>query len=325
MKALATKILFEGSRAVGVEYVQNGKTLAARAGREVILCGGSINTPQLLQLSGIGPAALARRSRHPGRPGQRRGRRQPAGPSGLNYTWKARVPTLNQVLRPWWGKLAVGMRYLLLRDGPLSMSMNQGGGFFRTDPSETRPNMQLYFQAFSTVIPKSGERPILTPDPWPGFSIGLSNCRPTSRGSVTIRSSDPSVPPKIVANAYSTNHDVAEMLDAVKFLRRIAAQPSMARDDRRRDAAGTGLPKRRRADRRFPQAQRHGLSSGRDLPHGAGPGERRWSIRASACTASADLRVIDASVFPLNISGNTNAAAIVTGAKGADMVLEDQR
>ena len=103
------------------------------------------------------------------------------------------MPTLNQVLRPWWGKLAVGMRYLLLRDGPLSMSMNQGGGFFRTDPSETRPNMQLYFQAFSTVIPKSGERPILTPDPWPGFSIGLSNCRPTSRGSVTIRSSDPRV------------------------------------------------------------------------------------------------------------------------------------
>ena len=135
MKALATKILFEGSRAVGVEYVQNGKTLAARAGREVILCGGSINTPQLLQLSGIGPAALlgdlgiqvVRDNAEVGANLQDH--------QGLNYTWKARVPTLNQMLRPWWGKLAVGMRYLLLRDGPLSMSMNQGGGFFRTDPS----------------------------------------------------------------------------------------------------------------------------------------------------------------------------------------------
>ena len=65
------------------------------------------------------------------------------------------------------------------------------GGFFRTDPARTRPNMQLYFQAFSTVIPKTGERPILTPDPWPGFSIGLSNCRPTSRGEIMIRSADP--------------------------------------------------------------------------------------------------------------------------------------
>ncbi len=103
---------------------------------------------------------------------------------GINYTWKARRRTLNQLLRPWWGKALVGMQYLLLRSGPLSMSMNQGGGFFRSDPSRGRPNMQLYFQVFSTVIPKVGERPILTPDPWPGFSIGLSNCRPTSRGSI---------------------------------------------------------------------------------------------------------------------------------------------
>ncbi|TGV32279.1 choline dehydrogenase, partial [bacterium M00.F.Ca.ET.168.01.1.1] len=92
---------------------------------------------------------------------------------GINYTFKGKLPTLNQILRPWWGKLLVGMQYILLRSGPLSLSMNNAGGFFRTDPSMTRPNMQLYFQAFSTVIPKSGERPILTPDPWPGFSIGL--------------------------------------------------------------------------------------------------------------------------------------------------------
>src|SRR5690606_7979283 len=107
-------------------------------------------------------------------------------------------------------------------------SMNQGGGFFRTDPGQTRPNMQLYFQAFSTVLPQPGERPILSPDPWPGFSIGLSNCRPTSRGSVHIHASDPAEHPKIVANAFSSDQDVAEMLDAVKFLRTLAAQPPIA-------------------------------------------------------------------------------------------------
>ena len=90
------------------------------------------------------------------------------------------------------------------RSGPLSLSMNNAGGFFRTDPSLARPNMQLYFQAFSTVIPKTGERPILTPDPWPGFSIGLSNCRPSSRGEIMIRSKNPLDYPKIVPNAFST-------------------------------------------------------------------------------------------------------------------------
>ncbi|MGO4837931.1 GMC family oxidoreductase, partial [Rhizobiaceae sp. 2RAB30] len=198
------------------------------AGREVVLCAGSINSPQLLQLSGIGPAALLRdlgidvvhANDHVGANLQDH--------VGINYTYKATTPTLNQILRPWWGKLLVGMHYMLLRGGPLSMSMNQGGGFFRTDPSRKRANMQLYFQAFSTVIPKSGERPILSPDPWPGFSIGLSNCRPTSRGSIMIRSNDPHSYPKITANAFSTEDDVAEMLDAVKFLRRMAATKAMS-------------------------------------------------------------------------------------------------
>jgi choline dehydrogenase len=226
-RALVTKIVFEGKRAVAVRYVKNGQSRDVRAGREVILCGGSINTPQLLQLSGVGPASLlsdlgiavVRDNRHVGANLQDH--------VGINYTFKATRPTLNQTLRPWWGKLLVGMRYVLMRDGPLSMSMNQGGGFFRTDAAQARPNMQLYFQAFSTVIPKNGERPILSPDPWPGFSIGLSNCHPTSRGEIMIRSADPLAHPRITANAFSTEKDVAEMLDAVKFVRKIASMPAM--------------------------------------------------------------------------------------------------
>jgi choline dehydrogenase len=322
--ALATRLLFEGNRAVGVEYIRDGKTKVASAGREVILSGGTINTPQLLQLSGIGPAALLGEL---GIPVVRDNVQVGANlqdHQGINYTWKAKVPTLNQVLRPWWGKLTVGMRYLLTRGGPLSMSMNQGGGFFRTDASETRPNMQLYFQAFSTVLPKIGERPILTPDPWPGFSIGLSNCRPTSRGSVTIRSTDPTVAPKIVANAYSTNHDVAEMLDAVKFLRLIAAQPSMAEVIAEEMLPGPNCQSddeliadfRKRSGTVY-----HPVATCRMGPDPASSVvDPRLRVHGVA-----GLRIVDASIFPLNISGNTNAAAIVTGAKGADMVLEDQQ
>ncbi|MEO3385189.1 GMC family oxidoreductase N-terminal domain-containing protein [Mesorhizobium sp. CAU 1741] len=322
--ALATRILFEGRRAIGVEYMRNGQTVQALAGREVIVSAGSVNAPQLLQLSGIGPAALLQEhgievhhaNDHVGANLQDH--------QGINYTWRAKNATLNQLLRPWWGKLMVGARYLLTRDGPLSMSMNQGGGFFRTDPSLARPNMQLYFQAFSTVLPRPGERPILSPDAWPGFSIGLSNCRPTSRGSITIRSADPCEHPRIVANAFSTDHDVDEMLAAVKFLRRIAASPAMASAIDGEVLPGPDVQNDEALIEDFRKRSGtvyHPVSTCRMGPD---PASSVVSPRLKVHGVDG-LRVIDASVFPSVVAGNTNAAAIMTGWKGADMVLEDHR
>jgi len=322
--ALATKILFEGKRAVGVEYEQNGEKKTARAGREVILSGGSINSPQLLQLSGVGPAELlgnlgitvVHANDNVGANLQDH--------VGINYTFKGKLPTLNQILRPWWGKLLVGMQYILLRSGPLSLSMNNAGGFFRTDPSMARPNMQLYFQAFSTVIPKNGERPILTPDPWPGFSIGLSNCRPSSRGEIMIRSNNPRDYPKIRANAYSTNADVDEMLAAVKFVRKIASMPAMAEIIQEEVLPGPSIQSdadliqdfRKRSGTVY-----HPVSTCR-----MGPDATRAVVDARLRVHGLEaLRVIDASIFPDNVTGNTNAASILTGWKGADLVLEDHK
>lgn len=320
--ALATRILFEGKRAAGIEFRQHGRNRRVRAEREIILSGGSVNSPQLLQLSGIGPAALLREhgidviheSPQVGRNLQDH--------LGINYTWKAKLPTLNQLLRPWWGKALAGSQYLLLRRGPLSMSMNQGGGFFRTRPDLSRPNMQLYFQAFSTVLPRAGERPILSPDPWPGFSIGLSNCRPTSVGHIAIRSADPLAPPRIVANAFSTDHDVEEMLDAVKFLRRIAAQEPIRAitEDEMLPGAACQSDEELIADFRSRSGTvYHPVSTCR-----MGPDPQDAVVDARLRVHGvAGLRVIDASIFPNIIAGNTNAAAIVTGAKGAALVLED--
>lgn len=320
--ALATRIVFEGKRAVGVEFEKNGKRQVACAGREVILSGGAINSPQLLQLSGVGPAQhlkslgidIVHANAHVGRNLQDH--------LGINYTFKGREPTLNQLLRPWWGKLYVGLQYLLLRSGPLSMSMNSAGGFFRTDAGQPRPNMQLYFQAFSTVIPKPGERPILTPDPWPGFSIGLSNCRPTSRGEIMIRSANPRDYPKIVANAYSTETDVAEMLAAVKFVRRIANQPAIKEIIVEEILPGPSITSdadliqdfRKRSGTVY-----HPVSTCRMGP------DPQTSVVDSRLRVHGmqGLRVVDASIFPNNISGNTNAPSIMTGWKGAEMILED--
>ncbi len=320
--AQVTKILFEGTRAVGVEYRRNGQIRQARAGREVIVSAGSVNSPQLLQLSGVGPAGHLSGLGIPVVQALENVGRNLQDHQGINYTWKGRLPTLNQILRPWWGKALVGARYLLSRSGPLSMSMNQGGGFFRTDPAQPRPNMQLYFQAFSTVIPKSGERPILSPDPWPGFSIGLSNCRPSSRGEIMIRSADPFAPPRIMPNAYSTDEDVAEMLDAGKFLRRIAAQPPLAGIVEEEVLPGPSIASdadliqdfRKRSGTVY-----HPVSTCR-----MGPDPARAVVDARLRVHGVSgLRVIDASIFPGNVAGNTNAAAIMTGWKGAGMVLED--
>jgi choline dehydrogenase len=320
--ALVTRIVFEGNRAVGVEYMRDGRKSVARAGREVILAGGSVNSPQLLQLSGVGPATLLRDLGIPVLLANAHVGANLQDHQGINYTYRANVPTLNQILRPWWGKLRVGLQYLLLRDGPLSMSLNQGGGFFRTDPARTRPNMQLYFQAFSTVLPKAGERPILSPDPWPGFSIGLSNCRPKSCGSIMIRSADPLAAPKIVANAFSDAADVAEMLDAVKFLRRIASTPSMAQVIEEELLPGPSCQGDEALIEDFRARSGTVYHPASTCRMGAGPAGSVVDPRLRVHGVGG-LRVIDCSIFPNLVAGNTNAAAMVVGAKGAQLVLED--
>jgi len=321
--AQVTRVLFEAGRAVGVEYRRRGALATARAGREVILAGGAVNSPQLLQVSGIGPGALLQRLGLEVRIDNANVGRHLSDHQGINYTWRARVPTLNQVLRPWWGKLAVGLRYVLTRRGPLAISINQGGGFFRTSAAEPRPNMQLYFQAFSTVIPRVGERPILSPDPWPGYSIGLSNCRTYSRGHIEIVSPDPFVAPRIVANAYSHEKDVADMLAAVKVLRAIAAQKPLADVTEAEVLPGPSV----RSDdeliadfRKRSGTVYHPCATCRMGPD---PADSVVDPRLRV-HGVAGLRVADASIFPNLVAGNTNAAAIAVGWKAASLILEDQ-
>lgn len=319
--AQATKILFEGKRAVGVAFVQGGQARAAR-GREVIVSGGAINSPQLLQLSGIGPGELlqsmgiavvkdnanvgARMQDH----------------HGINYTWRMNVPTLNDELRPWWGKLRAGLQYILMRKGPLSLSINQGGGFFRTHPEMTRPNMQLYMQAFSTLIPKAGERPILNPDPFSGLSLGLSNCRPTSTGEVMIKSPDPLVHPRISFNAYSTPSDVEEMLAAVKYLRKIAAEEPLKSLMAEELRPGPEVTSDEAMIHDF--RQRSGTVYHHSCTCRMGPEEASSVVDPQLRVHGVEgLRVCDASVFPNLIAGNTNAPAMMVGWRGAEIMLRD--
>jgi choline dehydrogenase len=322
--ALATRVIVENGRAVGVEIVQGGVTRVLRARGEVILSGGAINSPQLLQLSGIGPAPLLQRVGVPVLVNNPNVGAHLSDHQGINYTWSMRVPTYNDTLRPWWGKALAGAQYLLAGQGPLAKSINHAGGFFRTDENQMRPNMQLYMQAFSTLIPREGERPVLSPDPWSGLSIGLSNCRPTSRGEIRIASPDPTMHPVIQANAFSTQHDVDEMLLAVKFLRKIAAQPAMSRLIKEELRPGPAVTSD--ADLVDDFRARSGTVYHPSCTCRMGADPKTSVLDARLRVRGVDaLRVIDASSFPNLIAGNTNAPAIMVGWRGAELVLEDAR
>lgn len=320
--AQVTGLTFEGSRVTGVTYSRKGKQTTVKAAREVILSGGSVNSPQLLQLSGIGPAEHLQGLGIDVRVDNANVGRNLEDHIGTNYTFRANCPTINQQLGPWWGKLSAGLRYLLLRDGPLSVSLNQAGGFIRTSPEHLRPNMQLYFQAFSTVIPRPGERPILSPDPWPGFSIGWSNCRPKSRGEIMIRSADPSEPPRIIPNALSHEDDVAEMLATGKLIRQMAAAKPLADCIEAEVLPGPDITDdeamiediRRRSGTVY-----HPVATCR-----MGPDPARAVVDARLRVHGVEgLRVVDCSIFPNIVAGNTNAAAIATAWRASEQVLQD--
>jgi choline dehydrogenase len=320
--ALVTRILFDSKRATGIESEINGLTQQFHASREVIIAGGAVNSPQLLQLSGIGPSALLKQHAIDVRVANDNVGEHLEDHLGINYTFRMNVRTLNDELRPWWGKLKVGLQYVLQHKGPLAQSINHGGGFFKTDPSYDRPNMQLYFQAFSTLLPKAGERPILSPDPFSGMSIGLSNCRPTARGSIHIKSANPKAHPKIWANAFGTEHDVKEMLAAVKFVRKIAAQEPIKSLIAEELRPGSAVQSDEDLIHDF--KQRSGTVYHPSCTCRMGPDAKTAVVDPRLRVHGVEgLRVCDASVFPNLIAGNTNAPAMMVGWKGAELILAD--
>ena len=281
-------------------------------------------SPVLLQLSGVGdPALLIRHGVGVVHDLDQVGRNL-QDHLGVDYLYQSRVPTLNQVLRPWGGRLLSGARYILRRDGPLSLSVNQGGGFFRTRPDLGRPNMQLYFSPVSYLRAVPGRRQLMTPDPFPGMLLGLSNCRPTSRGWLSIRSADPFEAPEIQPNYLDTEEDVAEMLEGVRFLRRVAATPPLAAIVERELTPGEEVAGEAAlvADIRARAGTLFHVSGTCAM----GPDPASAVVDARLRVHGLErLRVIDASIFPRVTSGNTNAPSIMVGERGSDLVLEDAR
>jgi choline dehydrogenase len=309
VNALATKVLFEGTRAVGVEYRQRGERKSARAAKEVILSGGTFNSPQLLELSGVGARQRLQDLGIPVVHDLPRVGELLQDHFYVRTFWRCcKSITLNDDMASLFRKAGIGLKYLLFREGPLTISAGHAAAFVRTRPELKRPDAQIYFINFSAAR-RGGVLHAHS-----GFTCAVSQLQVESRGSVHVRSADPALPPAIRYNYLAAENDWHSMVEGLKFVRRICATAPM-----RDYVAGEFMPGER------VQTDEDWLAYCREM------GETVFHP-TSTCSMGAvvdeklkvqglsALRVVDASVIPAVPSGNINAAVIAVAEKAADLI-----
>ncbi len=316
--ALARRLVFDGRRAIGIEYSQGGSTRIAHARSEIILAGGAFNSPQLLQLSGLGPADLLKSH------GIEIVADMPGVGSDLQDHLQVRMQyrctepiTMNDVINSWRHRIGAGVRYCLFRKGLLAIGAGYAGGFFRASPLAATPDVQVHFIIFS------GDTSGGPLHPFPGFIASVCQLRPESRGFVRIKSADPRVPPAIQPRYLSAQKDRETVVAGMKLLRRIMSEPAMRRyiaEERLPDPSCTSDDDLLAFARETGTTVFHPTSTCRMGSDGTAVVDERLRVRSIE-----RLRVVDGSIMPSLVSGNTNAAVVMIGEKGADMILEDAR
>lgn len=318
----AEAILFDGKRANGVRFRQNGVLREAKARGEVILAAGAIGSPQLMMLSGIGPAAhlaqhgVATRLDKPGVGQNLQDHLQ------LRTIYKvAGVKTLNAINATLFGRFGMGVDYALRRRGPMTMAPSQLGCFTKSDPTQDRANIQYHVQPLS--LEKFGD-PLHA---FPAFTASVANLRPTSRGAVTLKSADPSQAPAIAPHYLSTEEDRRVAADSIRVTRAIVSQPALRKYQPVEYLPGESV----RSDDEAALAKAAG-NIGTTIFHPVGTAKMgreddpRAVVDARLRVIGIDgLRVIDASIMPSITSGNTNSPTMMIAEKGAAMVLEDAK
>jgi choline dehydrogenase len=317
--AHATRVLIENNRAIGVEYHTVQGRRVARARGEVIVSGGAYGSPQLLLLSGLGPA------QHLHDMGVSVVRDMPAVGSNLHdhfssyVSWRcSKAITLNDLERSAMRKLTAGVRYALFRSGPMASNGIHCGLFTRSDARLERPDIQINVFEWSTLTRDSHG---VVPHPFPGFTMSPVHLRPDGRGTVRLASPDPLAAPSVLFDFLRTEYDMQAVIFGIRLARRIAEQPALKSyvvEELQPGAAITGDADLAEYVRQSGVSNQHPTSS---CAMGHGPNtvvDPRLRVHGID-----GLRVADASIMPVAVGGNTNAPTIMIGEKAAAMILDD--
>ena len=315
VKAHTSKILFDGDRAVGVEYLQNGQRKTAMAKREVVVSAGAIGSPQILQLSGVADKALLEKVNVPLQhhlPGVGQNLQDHLQ---VRLVYKTSQRTLNDEVNSYWKQFKVGLQYILKRTGALTLAASQVTIFTRSRPEVERPDIQFHFQPLSADKPGEGAHK------FSAFTSSVCILRPHSRGHLEIKSSDPLQHPAIHPNYLSDERDLQLAVDSIKVARSISAAPALAPHILDEYVPGSQYQtddELLQAAREYSQTIYHPTSTCKMGLDDMAVVDDRLRVHGVK-----GLRVIDASIMPEIVSGNTNAPAIMIAEKGADMILED--
>jgi choline dehydrogenase-like flavoprotein len=318
--ALVTRVIIEDGRAVGVAWTQDGQAREARCRGEVVLTAGAVSTPHLLELSGIGdgavlsPLGLTVHHHLPGVGENLQDHLQ------IRPVYRVRgVPTLNALYASLWRRPLMALEYALTRRGPMSMAPSHLGAFARSSPEHRTPNVQFHVQPLS--LDRFGE-PLHA---FPAITISVCNLRPTSRGAIHARAPDPTVAPRIQPNYLSTGEDERVAIDSMRLVRRIVAQPPLARYGPEEMAPGLATDD----DAGLLAAARQLATT---IFHPVGTARMGLADDPMAVVDARlrvlgvqGLRVADASVMPTITSGNTNTPTLMIAEKAARMIIEDRR
>jgi choline dehydrogenase len=314
--AQVNKLRLDGRRVLGVEFLRGNEECFAAARRETVLAAGAIGSPQIMQLSGIGPGTLLQRH------GIAVARELAVGENlqdhlQLRMAFRVQnVLTLNTMANSWWGKAKMALEYALHRTGPLTMAPSQLGAFLKSDPAQPTPNLEFHVQPLS--LDKFGD-PL---HPFPAFTASVCNLRPASRGHVRIKSPDPRAHPAIMLNYLSAPEDQRIAVQSLRLARRIVlGTQTMQKYAPEEFLPGPGF----QTDEELVQAAG---KVGTTIFHPVGSCKMG---RADDPAAVVDpqlrvrgiegLRVIDASVMPAITSGNTNSPTLMIAERGAMLLL----
>ena len=317
--AHATKVLIENNRAVGVEYQSPAGRESAHARVEVVVSGGAYGSPQLLQLSGLGPAEHLRDM------GIAVVRDMPAVGANLhdhfntNLNWRvSKAITLNDLENSWPRKIAAAAQYALFRTGPMASNGIHSGAFTRSDPRLERPDLQINIFEWSTL--ERGKNGVI-PHPFPGFTLMPVHLRPDGRGTVRLGSPDPLAPPAVLFDYLRSEYDMRALLTAIRLCRTIAAQPALKPYIVEEITPGIGI----QSDEALAEFVRATGVSNQHPTCSCAMGTGTNSVVDPRLRVHGidGLRVADASIMPVVVGGNTNAPTIMIGEKCAAMMLED--